>query len=61
MAWINLEVIGTGDNPEDIESVQICVDDDGEKMLFKTSDEADLWCQKNCEMGALYWQIEVWG
>ena len=62
MAWINLEVIGTGDNPEDIDSVQICENFDGdEKMIFKTSEEADLWCQKNAEPGALYWQIEVWG
>jgi hypothetical protein len=61
MAWINIEVIGSGDNPEDIHSVQICRDDDGEKLLFKTSEEADLWCQENAEMGALYWHIEVWG
>ena len=62
MAWINLEVIGTGDKPEDIESVQICYEDESWKpMIFKTSEEADLWCQKNAEPGALYWQIEVWG
>ena len=61
MAWINLEVMGDGDKVKDIHSVEIMIDDDGEVALFGTSEEADLWCMKNAESGALYWQIEVWG
>ena len=61
MAWINLEVIGDGDKVKDIGSVRICTNDDDEILLFEDSEEADLWCMKNAEPGALYSQIEVWG
>ncbi len=61
MAWINLEVIGSGDKVSDIQSVKMARDDDGEVLLFNDMFEADLWCQKNFVPGALYSQIEVWG
>jgi len=61
MAWINIEVIGDGEKIKDIDSVKICSDDGGETLLFETMEDADLWCMRNHEPGALYSQIEVWG
>ena len=61
MAWINLEVIGDGDKAEDIDSVEICSDENGNPLFFDEMEDADLWCQRNAEPGALYSHVEVRG
>lgn len=61
MAWINIEIKGDGDRPEDIDSVKICSDSNGESVLFETEGEADSWLYKNNEPGAIYSTLEIWG
>jgi len=60
MAWINIIVDGCGDKVTDIDDVRLATDDDGETLLFSTSDEADDWCWKNSETGLTYSTIEIW-
>lgn len=61
MAWINIEVMGSGSKPSEIDSVKICTDDRGEPVLFGCREEADNWLWKNSESGAVYWTEEIWG
>ena len=61
MAWINVIVDGCGDAVKDIYDVSLARDNDGNVILFETSDEADNWCWNNSEPGLTYSTIEVWG
>jgi hypothetical protein len=61
MAWINIEVDGTGDEVNDINNVRIMNDDNNDAAIFATAEEADLWCSQNANSGMTYWQLEIWG